>query len=151
MSKPVLKDLTQRQKDQLEAAKAGFCGLVEETNVDPEADQLDTPELADIVVAHWRRLPPAKRPSLETLATMLGAAIGDFLIYHLRLEWKEVTDEYGTSLVLFNGENAGEMHDVYLAVFDSMLKRLEEEAEGDFVAEYVEGLWEAVGHLQRQK
>lgn len=136
--------LTPKEEEEILNALDAFCRLVDDADVDPDENDLDTPELADIVIGQWRLANPATRPSPQVLSAAVGAALGDYIKQALRFEWAVVTDEIGTSTALIHESP----EPIVVAVFDGVLKRLETE-DGDFVCDFLNGLWEDIGHLVR--
>ena len=144
-----IRELSTEEHEKIQSAMAAFCYMIEELGIDPDAEELDTPDLAEILVANWRRQPKGDRYSPETLATILGAATGDFLRHYFDVDWRVVSDEEGTSVCLYSAK-AGGANDLVVAIFDSIRKRLETTDE-DFVVEFLEELAEDMQPLAHKK
>lgn len=87
-------------------------------------------DACDAIVRWWHTLPGDDRPDANTLVMIVGIALGDALAAELGLEWKIVTDAFGTDLGLWRGAPK----QIILSPTHSVAKRFQGSADG-FVAD----------------
>lgn len=142
----MIRPLTADELDHIDQAMQAFAQLIMDLGLDTDIDDLDTPELADLVIAQWRNTSRQARLKPDILATIVGAAVGDYIKAKLRVEWRFVHDADGEGLVLVGDEKTEEQ--IIIAPFEAILKRLQSDPD-DFVVDFLQGLWEHVSHLER--
>src|SRR6185295_14053366 len=108
------------------ARDAGFEG---------DEEDVDTPELAAELLSRWAAEHPQGRLPKEVIATIVGAAMGDFLRQHLRLVWAAAVNQ-GERAIGLASEIDGEP---VMSPFDEV-KRCIDEGEESLVSHLFEDL-----------
>lgn len=137
MSKPAsAKPLSAEQKQFLEDCREAFLDMCVAAGVTEEFfNSGDATEVCDQVIRWWHSQPEGDRPDYDAAANILGVAMGDLLLSAFpQLEWRFITDAFGTSLGLWCGQP-----EVIAAPLDSVLKALQEHPDG-FMGELIEGV-----------
>lgn len=130
--------LSEEELDSLRTCIAYFCEIAEEaeSGQDEDGDDLDTPWVCDTLVKWWHAQPEAERPDAETLVNCLGAALGEYLRFILRVQWSSLEDEEGQFVALTSEE---EGTNFILSPFDAIDQGLMDHPDG-FIADAVETL-----------
>lgn len=126
---PTAAELTPTQRDFVTDCCQTFFELADAAGVsERDLTEGDAAEACDAVVRWWHDQPGDDRPDFETTCNILGVALGELLRAAFPiLQWKMVSDGFGTSLALWNPSPQ-----VILAPIDSVMKRLDEEPDGFF-------------------
>ena len=134
--KTTAKPLTQEQSVFLDDCREAFLDMCLAADISEEFfNSGDAAEVGDQVVRWWHNQPEGERPPFDAAASILGVAVGDLLISAFpQLEWRYITDAFGTSLGLWHASP-----EVVAAPLDATMKRLEESPDG-FMAELLEAL-----------
>jgi hypothetical protein len=129
--------LTEDELDSLRTCLGYFCELAEiaqSTGDSEEGDDLDTPGVCDKIVMWWHRQPEDERPDSETLINCLGAALGEYLRFILRVQWSLIEDEEGEFVAL---TSESEEDSFILSPFDAIDQGLLDNRDG-FIVEAVD-------------
>jgi hypothetical protein len=137
--------LTAAEQARVDDAIAAFIQMAEDAGLLDEELALDTPELADELLIRWASEPRQARLPDEVIATIVGAAVGDYLRQLLRVTWA--------------GEGAGQARSIGLAAeesgepvvspFDAVRERLGQASEG-FVQDLFDELAAEWSGLRRE-
>jgi len=132
--------VSELSEEQLELLRWSMLKCIELWNdelPEPSEDE-DTPELCDQLVRWWHSAPPAKRTDHGEIIWAIGAMAGEFLRHRVKVSWKMVEDEYGSSVCLVSDDPDNWF---VLSPIESIAKRFDDMKEG-FVADYLEGMEE---------
>ena len=134
--------LTPQEFQWVQMQQAYFVGLVDQSGID--TDDLDTPEIADELVVWWHQQPATDRPEGEQVAKSIGIAVAAYLQYVLRIEFKRIDDEIGSTIGLVGDAEDGNV--LVLFPVDSIIQRFAGADEG-CVSDYLNSIWPRVKHL----
>ena len=137
--------LTAAEQARVDDALAAFVQMAEDAGLLDDELELDTPELADELLIRWASEPPQARLPDEVIASIVGAAVGDYLRQLLRVSWASAPSGAGRSIGLA-AEQGGEP---VLSPFDAVRDRLSQASEG-FVQDLLEEVAEEWGNLRRE-
>lgn len=121
---PTASDLTRDEQAWLQDQRAALGSL-------PSAAAIAAPskstrlQTCDALLRWWHRQPGESRPDPNELVSACGVALGDVLSEELGLEWKIITDAFGTDLGLWR-----EQGHIVLSPTHSIAKRFAEGADG---------------------
>ncbi len=96
---PYADDLTRAELAWLQSQRDAIPVLAAAVAATPV--RADSVEAADNLIRAWHALPETCRPDANQIVNAAGVALGDALAADLRLEWKIITDAYGTELGLW--------------------------------------------------
>ncbi len=130
-----LSPLTEDDLQTLRACVSYYCELHADLGTEPAEDE-DTPEMSDHLVRWWHAQPESERPEQDMMENVLGAALGEYLRFILKLKWARVKDEDGESIVLVSEDAEAE---IVMSPFDTIAEYLPEHPDG-FVADFVGAL-----------
>lgn len=115
---PYADDLRSSELRWLDEQRANLGKLAQVAGVASETDPL---RAADAVIIHWHRQPDGARPDPNEVVNAAGVALGDALAKAHGLEWKIVTDAFGTDMGLWWSGGDGKV--LNLAPTHSVAKR----------------------------
>lgn len=115
---PYADDLRSSELKWLDEQRAALGKLGQLAGVAPGTDLLRT---ADAVIVYWHSQPESARPDPNEVVNAAGVALGDALAKAHGLEWKIVTDAYGTDMGLWWNDGDGKV--LSLAPTHSVAKR----------------------------
>jgi len=104
----------------------------------------DPVEAADTLIRAWHALPESCRPDANEIVNVAAVALGDALAAKLGLEWKIITDAFGTDLGLWWTNGRG---NIVLAPTHSVAKKFAGNPDG-FVAALLKVMILDVGKLR---
>lgn len=141
MPKPAsAKPLSAEQTKFLDDCREAFLDLCVAADVSEEFFNTgDATEVCDHVIRWWHAQPEGERPDFDAAANILGVAMGDLLLSAFpQLEWRMITDQFGTSMGLWHAKP-----EVVAAPLDAVLGRLQDNPDG-FMGELIEGMAAAI-------
>ncbi len=138
------KPITAAEQAHIDAALTAFVQLVDDAGLRDDEFSMDTPELADELLVRWAAEPPRARLPEEVVATIIGAAVGEYLRELLRVSWASVTVGSERSL----GLAAEETGEPVLSPFDAVKEGLPQASDG-FVHDLLEEVAAEWGKLRR--
>ena len=125
--KPVMpraSDLTEQELQWLDAHRRGLTALADTAGLSsPRTD--NRLSLADELIRWWHRQPADDRVDPNLIVSAAGIALGDALAKEFRLEWKIITDSFGTDIGLWR-----ERGHIVLSPTHSVAKRFSECPDG---------------------
>ncbi len=124
--------LTEDDLQTLRACVSYYCELHADLGTEPTEDE-DTPEMSDHLVRWWHTQPESERPEQDMMENVLGAALGEYLRFILKVKWVRVTDEEGEAIVL---ASEGDETALVISPFDTIAQYLPESPDG-FVTDFV--------------
>ncbi|MBY0307369.1 MAG: hypothetical protein K2Q09_01375 [Phycisphaerales bacterium] len=116
--------LTATEQARIDDAIGAFIQMADDAGLLGDEPELDTPELADELLIRWAAEPPKARLPDDLIATIVGAAIGDYLCEALRLRWAVNSPDRAVGLAV---EDTGEP---LFSPFNLVRDRLPHAAEG---------------------
>ncbi|MFT3685491.1 MAG: hypothetical protein QM783_11275 [Phycisphaerales bacterium] len=119
--------LTAAEQARIDDAMSAFVQMARDAGFEGDEEDIETPELAEELLGRWAAESPKGRLPTEIIATIVGAALGDYLRLHLRLTWA-VAVHNGERAVGLASEVDGE---AVLSPFDAVRQCIEAAAEGD--------------------
>jgi hypothetical protein len=122
---PSAADLTRAEVAWLENQRDTLTTLARDAHL-PIAPPLET---ADALLRWWHKQPEATRIDPNIIVMAIGVALGDALAKACRLEWKIITDPFGTDMGLWGGDRG-----IILSPTHTAAKKLAESPEGFVVA-----------------
>lgn len=122
---PYADDLRSSERKWLESNRQVLPELGKLAGVAPGTNPL---QMADAVIAYWHRLPEAERADANDVVSVAGVALGDALAAKHGLEWKIVTDAFGTDVALW--WSGGGDRNLILAPTHSIAKRFADSPSG---------------------
>lgn len=138
--------LTAAEQARINDALAAFVQMTEDAGLLDDELSLDTPELADELLIRWAAEPPQGRLPDDLMATIIGAAVGEYLRQMLRFTWA-ATGEGADRAVGLVVESSGEP---VFSPFDAVRDRLSEASEG-FIPDLFDEVAEEWGNLRREQ
>lgn len=137
--------LTAAEQSRIDDAISAFIQMTEDAGLFDEELALDTPEIADELLIRWASEPSQARLPDDVVATIIGAAVGEYLRQMLRFAWAATGagNDRAIGLVI---ETTGEP---VFSPFDVVRDRLSQAEEGFIpeLLEEVDGQW---GNLRRE-
>jgi hypothetical protein len=122
---PVASDLTRAEIDWIQQQRDALGELAAAVGLgSPDSDAARL-ECCDRVIRWWHEQPAGARPDPNMIVGSCGVALGDAIGPALGLEWKIVTDAFGTDLALWGAANQ-----VVLSPTHSVAKRFAESRNG---------------------
>lgn len=136
--------ITAAEQAHIDEAIAAFIQLAEDAGLRDEEFSMDTPELADELLVRWAAEPPRARLPDEVIATIIGAAVGEYIRELLKVTWASAVSGTERSIGLA-AEGTGEP---VFSPFDAVRERLSEASEG-FVHDMFDEMAAQWGKLRR--
>jgi hypothetical protein len=136
---PFADDLNPAEIQMLDENRQSFKRLAN-AQLSNSADPL---QVCDDLLRCWHQLPVAERPDANLLVNAIGVTLGDKLASELALEWKIVTDTFGTDLALWRADQG---RHIILSPTHSVAKRFAEGKDG-FVAALYPALLTSAGQV----
>jgi hypothetical protein len=133
-SLPFSDDLSASEIQSLAESRESLSRLAINANL-TVSDSSDPLEVCDQLLRWWHRLPAEVRPDANLLVNAIGITLGDKLAKELSLEWKIVTDTFGTDLALWRTVQG---RNIILSPTHAVAKRFENGRDGFVVALYPE-------------
>ena len=122
---PYADDLSPRELEWLQTQRSALDTLAQAAHVATDTGPLRT---ADAVIQHWHSLPQPQRSDPNTVVNAAGVALGDALAKKHGLQWKIITDAFGTDMgVWCGGDNE---QNVVLSPTHSIAKRFADSPDG---------------------
>lgn len=136
--------ITAAEQAHIDEALAAFVQLADDAGLRDDEFSMDTPELADELLVRWAAEPPRARLPEEVVATIIGAAVGEYLRELLRVTWASASVGTERSVGLAT-EETGEP---VFSPFDAVREGLSQASEG-FVHDLLEDVAAEWGKLRR--
>lgn len=117
--------LTAAEQARVDDAISAFVQMARDAGFEGDDDGVETPELAEELLGRWAAEHPKGRLPKDIIATIIGAALGDYLRQHLRLTWAAAVDK-GERAIGLASEIDGEP---VLSPFDEVKRCIEADPE----------------------
>lgn len=132
---PTAADLNDDEREWLDLQRGGMGFFLEAAGVGLPDDSIDARLRAcDDLIRWWHTLPADDRPDANDIVNVVGVAFGDVLAAELDLEWKIITDAFGTDLGLWWSNPGNSEARIVLSPTHTVARRFGDGANGFLAA-----------------
>ncbi len=145
---PFAEDLTPAEHAWLRQQRESLAQQLKAAAIKPRPGTRPLDPCDDLIRA-WHAAPVPQRPDANALVLAVGVALGDALAKELGLEWKIITDAFGTDMGLWHVPASGKAGNIILSPTHSVAKQFADNPDG-FVVLLFDKMVPQVRDLKRQ-